>query len=146
MITQEKKQDVMSSQRAEPPVTREEMRAFFREQAPGQAPTKTWRPAAGGILAITAGYFNILMGVAEFYVRNISTFAGLNTTLVVTAGVALIALGVYSIIGGSLAIARRGYGWALAGSITATLLPNFLWIPGVLSLICVGVSKNEFRK
>ncbi len=146
MITEQKKQEVMSGQKTDVPVTWQEMRTLFKMEQQPQAPKKTWGPTAGGILAIVAGYFEILMGIGMFYVRNISTFSGLNSTLVVTSAIVLLALGAYSVIGGSLAIGRRAWGWALAGSITATIVPAFLWVPGILSLIWTGLGKSEFRK
>lgn len=53
------------------------------------------------------------------------------------------AIGIISIIGGVFEMQRRSWGWALAGSITTTLVSNPL---GIASIVLTAVSKNEFAR
>ncbi len=128
--------------RSEGPVTWEEMRTLFKMESQFSS---QWQPVTGGILAIVSGYLNFLVGVTMMSGATVPTFFSFvasNPSL----GIVLILLGIYSAIGGSLGIGRRGWGWALAGSITASVFPSIVTIPGVLSLIWISLGKAEFKR
>jgi hypothetical protein len=136
----------------EGPVTWEEVRALLRRE-----PTvyeRTWRPTVGGLLSILAGSWNFLLGIGAvlggtIFADLIPTFTGTTGGFDVTttgAGGFLILIGLISIIGGSYALARRGWPMALAGSIVA-LVPTPLILPfimGILSLIFNVLGHKEF--
>ncbi len=102
----------------------------------------TWMPGTAGILMIIGGAVVLLIGVVIASLSSI-TVIFTNSWLFGFFGVPHIICGVLSIIGGAFAIKRRYWGLALAGSITA------LWVPmsllGILSIIFVVLSKNEFK-
>jgi hypothetical protein len=50
-------------------------------------------------------------------------------------------IAIISIVGGILAIKRKSWGWALAGSITAVFCSVLL---GILAIVLVVLSRNEF--
>ena len=54
----------------------------------------------------------------------------------------VLAVGILPLIGGIFALQRKSWGVALAGSIVA-LFPTF--IMGVLAIIFIGITKNEFE-
>ncbi len=129
-------------------VTWEETRNMMEREMPH----KTFRPIAGGTLAVVTGYLNILQGIltlskVSFFplLGNFISTAQMSAGGVNALGVILIVLGAISVLGGGYAIARRGYGMALIGSI-ASLFPSLVIVPGVLSLIFVGSSRSEFKQ
>jgi len=120
------------------------------------APTpKTWKPLVGGIIAITAGVFDLLgtlgltiaiavLGTSELVVTEADiyplTVSGLNAILA-TVAVYLAIAGVLAIVGGIFALQRKLWGLALAGSIAA-VLP--FWVFGITSIVFMAISKEEF--
>jgi hypothetical protein len=134
------------------PVTWEEMRALLRREP--MMYERTWRPTVGGLLSILAGSWNFLLGLGAalggtIFADLIPTFGGVTGgfgTSSVTAGAILMVLGIISIIGGALALARRGWPMVLAGSITA-LVPTPLILPfvmGFFALIFNVLGHKEF--
>ncbi len=116
---------------------------------------KTWKPLVGGIIAITAGVFDLLgtMGlfIAIAVISSSSVFiteadiypltvSGLDSILAVIAAYLAVA-GIVSIVGGIFALQRKVWGLALAGAIAA-VMP--LWMFGVTSIVFVGMAKEEF--
>ncbi len=147
--------DVERHERVTGPVTWEEMRSLLRRE-----PTmyeRTWRPTVGGLLEILAGSWNFLMGLSSVITgSNITSFInsllpnvtvpGNISSTFITTGAVLMVLGIVSIIGGALALARRGWPMVLAGSITA-LIPNPLVLPfimGFFALIFNVLGHKEF--
>lgn len=111
-------------------------------------PEKTWKPVVGGTLALVAGYTNILLGIMAWIggFKGV-TFLGLASATSgfgVGLGIVLVVLGLISVIGGIYALSRRGYPAALIGSVAA-LFPSPAMIPGVLSLLSVGLGRKEFQ-
>ena len=103
---------------------------------------KTWKPTAGGILAIIAGAFQVIVGVVIAALGGIGGwFIGM--VWLSAIGAPLIVLGVVAIVGGIYALKRNVWGLALAGSICALVGPWFLL--GVLAIIFVGLGKGEFK-
>ncbi len=131
-----------------PTVTWEQTRAILDREMPPH----TFRPVVGGSLAIVAGYLNILAGVMTLirfnYFPLVNSFV---STVILTNigidifGIAMIVLGAVSMIGGSYATRRRVHPLALTGAITS-LFPSLAIIPGTISLVLVGSSRNEFHK
>ena len=102
---------------------------------------KTWKPTTAGILAIVAGAFQVIWGIAA------TTFGGIGGNIIGMGwlgaiGVPLIILGIVAIVGGFYALKRRIWGLALAGSICALIGP---WILGILAIIFVAMGKGEFE-
>ncbi len=102
---------------------------------------QTWKPIAGGILAIVAGSLNILVALA------VLLFMAVPRMHMGIAGVGLLAiplgvLAVVAIAGGISALQRRHWGFALAGGICAIISP--WWLLGVLSTVFIAISKEEF--
>jgi hypothetical protein len=123
-------------------------------EAPERVPVRTWRPTAGGVLAMIAGIWNIIVGagiilgalvldtVAPSFLWGFGTFAltGL------AAGITLVVLGLISTIGGYLAANRSSWSGGLIGSIAA-LVPSPVILPfifGVFSTIFVALGRREF--
>jgi len=102
---------------------------------------ETWKPTAAGILCIIAGAIGVITGIVVAVVGGIiGAFFGAPWGVF---GVPTIILGIIAIVGGIYALRRRLWGLALAGSICALLGP---WaILGILSIIFVGLAKDEFE-
>lgn len=122
--------------------------------APAPKP-KTWKPLVGGIIAITAGVFDLLgtMGliIAIAVISSSSVFiteadiypltiSGLDSILATIATYLAVA-GIVSVVGGIFALQRKVWGLALAGAIAA-VMP--FWVFGVTSIVFVVMSKEEF--
>lgn len=137
------------------PVTWEEMRTLM-QGAPARVPARTWRPTAGGVLAMVAGFWNIIVGagillgsfvldiVSPSFLWGYGTFALTGTA----AGIALVVLGVISVIGGYSAVRRGSWMLALIGGI-ASLVPSPVIMPfvlGVFSIIFIAFGKREFEE
>ncbi len=136
---------------AEGPVTWEEMRALLRRQPMWYE--RTWRPTAGGILAILAGALNLGLGIGAVFGGNLlpnvftSLTSSTSTTVGTAAGIFYIVIGIVAIVGGYFALARRLWPWVLAGSIAA-VLPTPIILPfimGVFALIFNTLGHLEMR-
>ena len=104
---------------------------------------KTWKPVAGGILAIVGGSINILVGlaVALFSPMAIpfrSAFAGMGVIAAL-----LIGTGVVALIGGISAVNRKRWGLSMAGGICA-IVP-FGTLLGILSTVFIALSREEMQ-
>ena len=89
--------------------------------------------AVGGIIA----------GLAVIVVGSLATSAsGLNAFSLFTAfGVVMLIGGAFALWGGIQALKAEKYGWALFGSICAIPAGG----AGIIALILIAVSKDEFR-
>ena len=114
--------------------------------------TKNWMPVAAGVMEIVAGVCAGIGAAAVAFssavlhhipdiqyeedvpLELIGALLGGLTAILVLFGAA-------ALIGGIFAIRRRGWGWALAGSIAALFVVPPL---GVLALILVLVGESEF--
>lgn len=105
---------------------------------------RTWKPKVGGILAIIAGVFQVLIGTV-FAIIFVEAVLGLLGFALWGLGWSLLVLliGIVAIVGGIYALRRRIWGLALAGSICALVGPWF--ILGILAIIFVILGKREFR-
>lgn len=111
---------------------------------------KSWKPIAGGILSIVAGAIHMFgwLGAGIFLTRS-HRFLGNEVPDIFRAIIwfcvlALMILAIMAIIGGIVALNRKVWGLALAGSICAIFSP-VTWFLGVISTIFIAISKNEFN-
>jgi hypothetical protein len=145
---------VSEHEKIEGPVTWEEMRALMRRE-PAMV-QRTWMPTVGGLLSILAGSWNFLLGLGmtvggSIFLNLIPTIGGVNLsgfigTFGIYTGVLFMVIGIISIVGGSFAMSRRRWGWALAGSILS-IFPTPLVLPfilGFFSLIFNVLGHREF--
>jgi len=110
------------------------------------AAKKTWMPTVAGILDIVAGGLSLsvlllfVIGPMILVPLKAGIFPfNLSLLLMVIPGIAIEAL---AIVGGVFAIQRRNWGWALAGSIAAAVIPAPL---GITAIVLIVLSKNEFK-
>jgi hypothetical protein len=120
---------------------------------------RTWKATTAGILDIVAGGFNGLMAIgiifAIIFIGSLRPMimdyispedAPFVMPLIVPIliGVLVFSLitAVFPIIGGVFALRRRGWGWALAGSIIAIFRTSVL---GILATIFVAMARDEFE-
>jgi hypothetical protein len=109
---------------------------------------ETAQPIVAGIFNIVVGSGFILsalgLGIMGMFTAPFLSFL----PFVVPAFISLMAvpmvlIGVLIIIGGIFAVQRRQWGWALAGSIASACISH---IPGIISIILIGISKREFDR
>ena len=125
---------------------------------------RMWKPTTAGIMTIISGCYGIGTGVllaalgASLLIfpsflepflgdTNIGgqplDFGGIGS-LIGALGNAGIALGVIALIGGSFALRRRVWGFALAGAILSLPLIPVGTVLGILSIIFLSKSRREF--
>jgi len=107
---------------------------------------KTWKLNDAGTLDIIGGAIMVLLGtLSPFAIWDFGIPGTLGTRnslfVVIPVGFALLALGLFTIYGGEMAIKRSRWGWALAASICASLV-----ILGIPSLILTILSRKEFAR
>jgi len=115
---------------------------------------RTAKPVVAGIMAIIGGVamiINDLIILAEVEIALGGTvgmilgwigLGGALTAIRIFIAVAVI-LAILAIVGGVYALRRRGWGWALAGSICVLISPFFAL--GIICIILVVQAKSEFR-
>ena len=116
---------------------------------------RSWMPTAAGILNIVAGGLALLGALALIVVGTVTTVVpGMTASpdddlpLALVSGLAwgLVVLcllaALVAIVGGVVALRRTGWGWPLAGAITALFCAMPL---GVFALIFVVMSEEELR-
>ena len=105
----------------------------------------TAKPVVSGVINIIVGSLCLLgalilgFGILLFMPVDASSNFGF---LVFFIAVPLIALGVTSFIGGVHNLRRESWTWALAGSITTTVLT----LVGAVSIVLTAISKDEFAR
>ncbi len=107
----------------------------------------SWKPVAGGILAIIAGSLNVLMTLAIMLYTYVPAGQWGFVPMLLNIGmvaVLLIVFGVVAIAGGICALRRRVWGLALAGSICAIFSVGGLL--GVAATVLVALSHGEFGR
>jgi len=117
------------------------------------ASPKSAKPVVAGILNIIAGSFCVMgaliagFGALMFIPASSSFFEGLPRTAgisflgIVLIAIPVIILGAISITDGVYNLQRRKWGWALADSITTTIMSAVL---GVTAIILTAISREEF--
>jgi hypothetical protein len=115
---------------------------YVNDNEEGQKMEKTWKPVAGGVLAIIAGALGVIIGV--LFATGVGLLGGIFGMGWLSAIFApLIVFGIIAIVGGVCSLQRRIWGLALAGSICALIGPWFLL--GILAIIFVSLGKREFK-
>ena len=106
-----------------------------------------WMPVVAGICNIVTGLLILsmlfLFGIGAAIVEPVKAGAfefNLSLLFLVMPGTAI---GALAITGGVFATRRERWGWALAGSIGAALVPIPLGIAAIVLLI---LSKNQFKQ
>jgi hypothetical protein len=111
-----------------------------------EAVQETWMPLAAGILNISAGVVFLLTLAFGAY-RGIYLIQEKADNPIMTTGyfvffiILLSMLDIPMFFGGVNALNRSKWGWALAGSITATLVVTVFGIPAI---VFTAISRNEF--
>ena len=102
----------------------------------------TWKPIAGGILAIIGGAINLLagLGLTLFLPLAVPFATGLMTVAVLDA--LFLGTGIVALIGGISAIQRKRWGLSLAGAICAVFPLSTLL--GILSVVFIAMARDEF--
>ena len=100
----------------------------------------TWKPTAGGILAIIGGAINLLAGLG----LTLFAFAPFQTGLLAVGVLGTLFLGtvIVALIGGISALQRKRWRLSLAGAICAVFPPSTLL--GVLSIVFIAMARDEF--
>ncbi|MFC2008495.1 hypothetical protein ACFLUT_00365 [Chloroflexota bacterium] len=104
---------------------------------------KTWKPVAGGILAIVGGSLNLLVGLGLLLAFPAAMPFRVAFVAVGVLGVLFLATGAVALIGGISAVNRRRWGLSLAGGICAIVPPSTLL--GILSTVFVALSRDEMQ-
>jgi predicted nucleic acid-binding Zn ribbon protein len=100
-------------------------------------------PLIGGILIIIGGVIELIAGAALAAGGSALldiTFGG--SGFLVACGIIYAIVGLVAILGGIFAIQRRSFGLAIVGGIFAL---GGYFIPGLIGLILVAVSRDEFK-
>ena len=107
---------------------------------------KTWKPIIAGILDIVAGGLSLgvlfIFAIGPMIVMPLQVGTihfDLSLLLMVVPGLTIEAL---AIVGGVFAIQRRRWGWAVTGSIAASIIPAPL---GIVAIIFTFLAKKEFN-
>lgn len=111
---------------------------------------KSWLPTVAGILDIIAGVFALVSCMAisfgSYIVGSAPDASDFPLPAVVTLLSALsfgfLIIGLLAIIGGTFALRKSRWGWALAGSIAATLAFPPLGIPAIVLTV---LAERELR-
>ncbi len=112
-----------------------------------EAVKKTCMPAVAGIFTIFNGCL-ILIILVLFVIGSIvirvaeAGIFDLNLPLLFMSLPAFV-IAALAIVGGAFAIKRKKWPWALAGSISAALVPIPL---GIVAIILLVLSRNEFKQ
>ncbi|HIJ17979.1 MAG TPA: zinc-ribbon domain-containing protein [Thermoplasmata archaeon] len=122
----------------------------YRVQAGPPAKKKTVMPVIGGILILVGGVLSLVAGIGL-----VASVGALDSLMIVdvegvdmledlmtACGVIFIILGLIGVLGGVFAIMRKHFGLAILGGVFA--LAGW-FIPALIGLILVGVSKDEFE-
>lgn len=107
---------------------------------------KTCMPLVAGILDILSAIFILsilfLFAIGGMIIEPVKAGTFQFDWSLLLLVIPAITIAILAIVGGVFAIQRRRWGWSLAGSIAATLLP----IPfGIAAIILLVLSKNDFR-
>jgi len=100
----------------------------------------TWKPTAGGILAIVGGAINLFAGLG----LTLFAFAPFQTNPLAVGVLGTLFLGtvIVALIGGINALQRKRWGLSLAGAICAILSPAA--ILGIISTVFIAMARDEF--
>ncbi len=122
----------------------------YRVQAGPPAKKKTVMPLIGGVLILLGGVLSLVAGlglvasVGALDSLMLIDVEGVNMfeDLLTACGIIFIILGLIGILGGVFAMMRKHFGLAVLGGVFA--LAGW-FIPALIGLILIGVSKDEFE-
>ncbi|MFC1900869.1 hypothetical protein ACFLYN_04680 [Chloroflexota bacterium] len=111
--------------------------------------SKTKKPIIGGILAIISGALGLL-GAFSYSIGLGAPGSGIGQgdmppfvpSIIFGLSIPTIIIALIAIAGGILAILRKRWKWALAGSIAAALSLILLGIPAI---VLIAISRDEFE-
>lgn len=111
-------------------------------------PDRSSLTGPAGILIIISGAMIILHGLAALVLGHIieTSFISGEGGAAYLLGIVLIILGAVTIVGGLESILRRSWGLALAGSIIAIIFGGITMILGIVALVFVSLTRNEFEE
>jgi hypothetical protein len=117
----------------------------YRVAMAGPAPQKkeSAMPVIGGILIIIGAIIELIVGVA--LAAGGTFFLGLSfgtSGVLIACGAILVIVAIIALLGGIFAIQRKNFGFAVVGGILSL---GGWFIPGLIGLILVAISKDEFR-
>ena len=109
---------------------------------------KTKKPIAGGVLTIISGLLSLL-GIASYSIGFGEPGSGIGRgdmppfvpSIIFGMSIPAAVIALLALVGGILAILRKQWRWALAGSIAASLSLTILGIPAI---VLIALSKDEF--
>lgn len=110
---------------------------------PGAQKKETAMPTIGGILIIIGAVLELVVGGA--LAAGGTALMGITlgaSGFITVCGVILVIMAIIALLGGIFALQRKNFGFAVVGGIMA--LPGW-FIPALIGLILVAVSKDEFR-
>lgn len=113
----------------------------YRMQMMGSMPARheTAMPTIGGILILIAGLIELAYGA--IMIGGGAFFIDIGGGILAVCGAIVIILGVVALIGGIFAVQRKHFGLAILGGIFGL---GGWFIPGLIGLILVAVSRDEF--
>ncbi|HEX7392237.1 MAG TPA: hypothetical protein VF374_04725 [Thermoplasmata archaeon] len=119
----------------------------YRTVAPQAAQKKeSVMPVIGGILIIIAGLIEIGMGGVLIAGGTASSWlplvGGEIAGILAVCGAILLILGIIALLGGIFAVQRKNFGIAVLGGILGLVA---WFIPALIGLILIAVSKDEFK-
>ena len=117
----------------------------YRVAMAGPAPQKkeSAMPVIGGILIIIGAIIELIVGVV--LAAGGTFFLGLSlgtSGVLIACGAILVIVAIIALLGGIFAIQRKNFGFAVVGGILSL---GGWFIPGLIGLILVAISKDEFR-
>ena len=115
---------------------------------------RTALPVIAGILSILSGALSLVLFVAfliasialgSTVVNIVGWVPGIDVAFGITLAFSLLTLvtGGIALMGGTFALRRRTWGWALAGSIAA-IVPTL--VLGVVSITLIAAARDEFEQ
>jgi uncharacterized protein (DUF983 family) len=108
------------------------------------APKETVKPIIGGVLIILGALVELYVGYVLAWTGE--AFSGITfgmSDFLTVCGAIVLLLGIVALLGGVLSIMRKVYGLAILGGILS--IPGGV-IPGLVGLILVAMSHEEFKK
>ena len=110
--------------------------------------SKTKKPLIGGVLTIFSSLLGLL-GIASYSIGFGDAGSGIGKgdmppfvpSIIFGMSIPAILIALLALLGGILAVRRKQWHWALAGSIAAALS---LIILGVPAIVLIALSKDEF--
>lgn len=113
---------------------------------------KTWKPTVAGILDIVCGvlalisFIGLIIGIAvtsgALDIPGRWAIPWFVPTILWSIAIPTLIIGILALVGGIFALQRKYWGWALTGSIAATLSLFFVGIP---TIVFTAQSKDEFQ-